>query len=154
MRTLAIIVTTLTLFGCATSGTMTANDADAAIRAAGPRFMDVWNRGDWDAVSRFYADDAVAMAPNAETARGPAAIKQTFSALAPLKPQLSFSPDRIVQSCDVAYEYGTYTMQLTPSAAAAMNDRGKYLTVWRRMPGRDWKIVADMFNTSLPAPGM
>lgn len=151
MRTLAISVITLTLFGCAT---MTSNDADAAIRAAGPRFIDVWNRGDWDAVSRFYADDAVTMAPNAETARGSAAIKQTFSAFQPLKPQLSFSPDRIVQSCEVAYEYGTYQMRLTPPGAAAINDRGKYLTVWRRMPGGEWKIVADMFNTSLPAPGM
>lgn len=47
--------------------------------------------------------------------------------------------DRVVQSCDIAYEYGTYA---------------KYVTVFRRTAAREWKIAADSFNTSLPPPGM
>ncbi len=155
MRAFAIATTvvSLVLFGCATTGT-TSKDAEAHIRAEAPRFMEAFNRADWDAVSRFFADDAVALAPNSEIARGPAAIRQTFSAFQSMKPRLSFSSDRIVQSCDMAYEYGTYQMQMSSSAGAAMNDRGKYVTVWRKMPGGEWKIVATSSTTSLPAPGM
>jgi len=31
---------------------------------------------------------------------------------------------------------------------------GNYMTVWRRMPNGDWKIVADSVNSSMPMPGM
>ncbi len=154
MKPLAMVLTvfSLVLFGCTTTGSMRSNDAETQIRASIPGFMQAFNRGDWNAVAGYYADDAVVLAPNMEIARGPAAIKQTFGSLQPMRPNLSFTPDRIVQSCDMAYEYGTYQMQLTPPGAAAMTDRGKYATVWRRMPNGDWKIVIDAFNTSLPAP--
>jgi ketosteroid isomerase-like protein len=152
MKVFAITITicSLVLFGCAT--TTVSNDADMQIRAAIPRFMEAFNRSDWNAVAGFYTDDAVVLAPNTEIARGPAAIRQTFSGMEAMRPNLSFSPDRIVQSGDMAYEYGTYRMQITPSGAATITDRGKYLTVWRRMPNGEWKIAADMFNTSMPAP--
>jgi ketosteroid isomerase-like protein len=141
-----IFVATLALFGCATTGTMTPNDADTSIRAISPRFADAFNRADWNTLSTFYADDAVLLPPNADIVRGSSAIGQAFGAMGG-NAKMSLTPDRIVQSCDTAYEYGTYTMQM-----GTMNDRGKYLTVWRRMPNGDWKITADTFNTSLP-PG-
>jgi ketosteroid isomerase-like protein len=144
----------LLLFGCATTGTMTSNDADTYIRTTGARFAEAFNSGDWNAVSGYYTDDAVMMAPNAETALGPAAIGQAFGGFQSMKPNLALTTGRVVQSGDLAYEYGTYRMQMTPPGGATMNDRGKYLTVWRRMPDGTWRIAADIFNTSLPAPGM
>ena len=60
-------------------------------------------------------------------------------------PTLNFAADRIVQSGDMAYEYGHYTMQMGPNA-----DQGNYVTVWRRQSNGDWKIVADSVNSSLP----
>jgi ketosteroid isomerase-like protein len=155
MKVLALC--SLVLAGCATTTTTTttnSNDADTYIRAASPRFAQAFSRGDWNSVSGYYTDDAVMMAPNADTARGPAAIGQAFGSFQAMKPSLSLTADRVVQSGDLAYEYGTYRMQLTPPNGAMMNDRGKYLTVWRRMPNGDWKIAADIFNTSMPAPGM
>jgi ketosteroid isomerase-like protein len=29
----------------------------------------------------------------------------------------------------------------SPPSGAMMNDRGNYLTVWRKMPNGEWKIV-------------
>lgn len=151
---ISLVLCSLILCGCATTPGTVPSDADAYIRATGPRFTAAFNRADWAAVSAFYTDDAVVLAPNAEPARGPAAIAQAFAAFAPMRPSLSITPDRIVQACDMAYEYGTYRMQLTPPGAATVTDRGKYLTIFRRMPNGEWKIAADMFNTSMPAPGM
>jgi len=155
MRFLGIVMTisSVLVFGCATTATMN-NDAEAHIRATGPRFAEALNSGDWNTLESFYADDAVMMAPNAEIARGPAAIRQAFSAFAPMRPRLSLTTDRVVQSCDMAYETGTYQLQLQPAGGSPIQDRGKYVTVWRRMPDGQWKLVADIFNTSLPAPGM
>ena len=159
MKRLAMILScSVILMGCVSTSTVTtpmaSNDADAYIRTAGPRFTSAFNAGNWDTVGSFYADDAVVLAPNAEIAMGPAGARQVFGSIAPMRPRLSISPDRIVQSCDLAFEYGRYEMDLTPPGASMIHDRGKYVTVWRRMPGGDWKILGDMFNTSIPAPGM
>lgn len=149
---LTISLVSLLLFGCATASMTT--DAEAQIRAAGTRFAEALNSGDWAVIETFYADDAAMMAPNMEAARGPVAIRQAFQSFAPMRPRLSIASDRVVQACDMAYETGTYTLQLHPAGGAPIQDRGKFVTVWRRMPDGQWKLVADIFNTSLPAPGM
>lgn len=158
MRRLLAIVTLslLTTLGCMSTDTtrMDGGGAESYIRSAAPRFISAFNAGDADALTGFYADDAVLLAPNAEIARGTAAIRDSWASMFPMKPRLNFSADRIVESCDLAYEYGRYQMQMTPPGGSMMSDSGKYATVWRRMPNGEWKIVADMINTSLPAPGM
>lgn len=152
-RLMILTVCSLTLLACA-STSMSTNDAEAAIRAAEGPFIAAFNAGDWATVSSYYADDAVTLMPNTDVARGRPAIQQLFSSMGPMKPNLSFGPDRIVQSCDVAYEIGHYQMRMTGPNGSPMNDAGKYLTVWRRMPDGTWKIVADMINTNQPPPAM
>ena len=140
---------------CATTAdtTTTADpDADAYIRAQAPKFADAFNRADWDAVAGMYTSDAVVLPPNMDLARGPA-IRATFAGFEPMKPNMTITTDSVVQSCDVAYEYGTYDMRLT-GPDGPMNDRGKYVTIWRKQPDGTWKISLDMFNTSMPSPGM
>lgn len=54
---------------------------------------------------------------------------------------------------DVAWVRGTYAMDLTaPGATAAIHDKGKYLEIWRRQADGTWKVIRDIFNTSVPAP--
>ena len=152
MRKFAVVLSlALLLAACASMNTSTpATDAEAAIRAAEPGFIRAFNAGDADAVARYYSDDAVFLAPNAPIAKGMSGVRDAFRAfLTSMHPTLSFTPDRIVQSGDMAYEYGHYTTQ-----SSAGNDMGNYMTVWRRMPNGDWKIVADSVNSSMPMPGM
>jgi uncharacterized protein (TIGR02246 family) len=151
MRKITVVVCLgLFLAACSTTNmSTTASDAEAAIRAAAPGFIRAFNAGDADAVARYYADDAVFLAPNAPIAKGATGLRDSFRGfLTSMHPTLSFAADRIVQSCDMAYEYGHYTMQ-----SSAGNDMGNYVTVWRRMPNGDWKIVADRVNSSMPMPG-
>lgn len=154
MKTLALFVafSTLVFFGCAT--TTTTSNADSYIRTATARFQDAFNRNDWNSVASYYTDDAVMLLPNTDAQKGRAAIRAGLTSMAGMSPNLHIMPERIVQSGDLAYETGTYTMAMTPSGGTTMNDRGKYLTVWRRQTNGDWKIVADMINTSMPAPPM
>lgn len=149
-----VVASILVLTGCATTSPMTTNDADAYIRAADARFADAFSRSDWNATTAFYADDAVVLMPNADAMRGMAAIRQGFKSMSGMSPNLRLSTDRVVQSGDLAYQTGTYQMTMTPQGGTATTDRGKYLTVWRRQPNGDWKIVADMINTSMPGHGM
>ena len=56
------------------------------------------------------------------------------------------------QSGDLAYVVGTY--QITPNndKGKPMEDRGKLVEVWKKQTDGKWKVVADIFNTDLPAP--
>jgi uncharacterized protein (TIGR02246 family) len=153
MRTIAIAasVVSFLLFSGSSYGqaaARTATDTDAQIRVAVARFTEAVNRGDWEAVAAFYAEDAVLLAPNVPMARGRASIRDFFAGLQPMKPRLNISTERIVQpAADIAYEYGTYTMRLTPPGRRTVTDLGKYVTIWRRISGQ-WRIVADTFNTT------
>ena len=145
MRTTVLL--SVFLASCTTMST-SSNDADSYIRSAEGRFISAFNAGNADAVAAFYADDAVLLLPNAPISRGSAAIRNTFNAhFSAMHPNLNFGPDRIVQSGDVAYEYGHYTMQM-----GSMTDQGSYVTFWRRQANGDWKIVEDSVNSSLPPP--
>ncbi len=155
MRTTLFLGLSLLILSCASTGTMSNSDADAYIRSAAPRFITAFNAGNSSGVSSFYADDAVMLTSNAPMARGPAGIGSSYNSfLTSMHPVLNFVPDRIVQSCDLAYEYGHYSMQFTPAGGSAQSDQGNYVTVWRRQPNGDWKIVADSVNSSVPMPGM
>ncbi|HEY5610514.1 MAG TPA: DUF4440 domain-containing protein [Thermoanaerobaculia bacterium] len=160
MKRMLLLLGLSCLMACSVTSTSvtapapTGGTADAYIRAAAQRFATAFNSGDMDGVVSFYTDDAALLPPNADISRGHSGIRSAFSTFIPMKPQLALTTDRIVESCDVAYEYGTFTMKFTPPGAAEMSDRGKFVTIWRKQPNGDWKIAVDMFNTSLPAPGM
>jgi ketosteroid isomerase-like protein len=51
---------------------------------------------------------------------------------------------------DTAYEVGTYQMKFTPHGSPAISDTGKYLMVWKHAPDGHWRILRDMYNTSVP----
>lgn len=140
----ALVLPLLVLVGCATS--TSSNDADAYIRTAADRFVRAFNAGNSDAVTAFYADDAVLLLPNAPIARGKASIRGMVVAVAGQHPTLEFGPDRIAQSGDMAYETGHYTM-----TTGGNRDQGNYVAVWRRQSNGDWKMVADSVVSTQPA---
>ena len=110
-------------------------------RAAVPRFISAFNSGNADALSSFYADDAVLLLPNAPVARGAAGVRQAFMSMSGARPTLDFAPDRINVCGDMATEVGHYTMSA---------DRGNYVAVWRRQSDGTWKMTADSVVSTVP----
>ena len=57
----------------------------------------------------------------------------------------------VIATGDYAIETGSVTMTLQPKTGKAMNDVGKYLTVWKKQPDGSYKIIRDIANSDLPA---
>jgi len=103
-------------------------------------------------VMNFYSADARLLPPNAPELIGFEAVQTTWQSLLAI-PQFSVSLEckhvEVAADRSMAFDAGTY-QQSYQTPGGLFEDRGKYLVVWRR-EGNNWKIVADMFNSSLPA---
>jgi len=98
-----------------------------------------------------YADDAVLMSPGAPAANGKSAIEGVFKEmLADPALSLKFESARVEVSKggDVAYTQGSYTMTMTnPATKQPIEDKGSYVTTYRKAPDGSWKAVADIASS-------
>jgi uncharacterized protein (TIGR02246 family) len=131
----------------------TARD-EQAIRAHVDRWLQLVKAKDASGIAEIYAEDGAVMPPNAPIGKGRAAIQQTWASMMRTPGfDLTFNPEQIVisSSGDMALDRGTYTLTVAP-AGTTQTDTGKYVVVWRKIGG-DWKALADIFNSDLPASG-
>jgi uncharacterized protein (TIGR02246 family) len=102
-----------------------------------------------------YADDAVLIMPGAPPSKGKDAIRAAWKGmLDDPNLKINFSSDRIEISAsgDMATTKGSYNLTLTnPKTKKPVDDKGSYLTVYKKQADGGWKAVEDM-TTSEMAP--
>ncbi len=129
-----------------------AGSAEAGIRRVGQEWAEHWNAGELERLVAAYAEDAVYMPPHHAAVHGRDAIREYLKG--PMQhgvTNLTYEVTYIKRSGGLAYDVGRYSMSI-PQDGGLRQDRGKYLTVWKRQPDGHWKIVADSFSSDL-APG-
>jgi len=128
------------------------SEADrTAIRKADETDMMMMIAKDWKGDLALYTEDAIQLPPNQAALQGKAAIQAWYEAFPPFSNFQEQSLE-IEGQADLAYERGTYSMTVTPPGAAPIEDRGKYLTIYRKQADGSWKIARVMFNSDLPLP--
>jgi len=125
----------------------------ATIKAMAVAWGQAQTAGDAAALSDQYADDAVRLDPNAPMKMGKEAIHSAKRAYFGQyrDEEVDVAEDvRVVG--DLAFARGTYTTKMTPKVpgAAVLDDKGKWLTAYRRQADGSWKIVVDIWNSDLP----
>jgi len=125
-------------------------NAASTIRRVGDEWARYWNAGDLDGVVATYAEDAVYLPPHHEAVHGRDAIREYLKApLGHGVSELAFDVTYIKQQGAIAWDVGTYRMNIPEHDGTTKEDHGKYLTVWRRV-GKNWLIVADAWSSDLP----
>jgi len=126
---------------------------EAAIRQVEKNWSDSINSKDVAKFIANYAPDAVLMAPNAPVASTPEAIRAAATEILSLPGlDMSFVATSIVvaKSGDVGYSYGTYKLSATGPDGKPIQDKGKYVTTWKKQADGAWKATADIINSDLP----
>jgi ketosteroid isomerase-like protein len=102
----------------------------------------------------YYSDDAIVLPPNSASATTKEAIRNVWKDLF-ASPALvvTWKPSRVElgKSADLAWVSGTYELTMNDAAGRPINDRGKYLEIWKKQPDGNWKCGADMWNSDLPS---
>lgn len=116
----------------------------ANIDAANAKWVEFFNKGDFDGVASLYTNDAVAFPPGSAMVKGRAAIGAMWKGMAE---QVS---DPKITTLDVkrlgpaaAREIGTFSLKTKGPAPKEVT--GKYVVIWQRI-GRDWKLSSDIWN--------
>ena len=109
--------------------------------------------GDIEGTVSYYAEDATFLPTNAPAAVGKQAIRPLWAAM--LVPGVSVSWQvnkvEVARSGDLAYLVGVYQVNAKDPRGNPMNDTGKLVEVWKKQADGNWKVVADIYNSDLPA---
>ena len=120
-------------------------DAKKEIEEADARQVQAFQTKDITGLTANYSEDAVILPQNGPMVSGSENINAFFQEMSGMTSDFTFSMNIFDASGDLAYEVGTYSGKF-----GGMEDKGKYVTVWKRQPDGTWKIAADIFNTDLP----
>jgi uncharacterized protein (TIGR02246 family) len=121
--------------------------ARAAIEKVGKDFAAAYARGDYSAVARMYAEDAIAFPPDGDMVKGRAAIEALWKeAGASGIKSLEFEIVDVVSSGNLAAETGIATMHIQPAGQAAATAKVKYVVVYKKVGGA-WLLYRDIWNS-------
>jgi ketosteroid isomerase-like protein len=106
-----------------------------------------------DGTVSYYSDDAVLLPPNAPVAATKESIRAIWAELTAPNVSISWQASKVevAKSGDLAYSTGSYTLDMQDPQGKLVSDKGKFMEVWKRQPDGKWKIVADTYNSDLPA---
>src|SRR5437667_10539727 len=124
--------------------------AEAAVRAASAEWAKVAAAKDLEKTLSYYVEDASMFPPTAPIGTGAEARRKMWTTL--------FSPAELVfsnaatkvevaRSGDLAYEIGTFEESFKDTKGTPVKLVGKYVVVWKKQAGGEWKAIVDIFNT-------
>lgn len=158
MKRILIPALALVLAGCSTPAEQPKAGADAAADAAAINtvredFLAAFNANDAVKVGAVYSENAVVMNPGQPTAQGRSAIVDSNKAMFDqFSAKITLAPLHTTVSGDLAFDEGTYTMELMPKDGKGKptKEDGRYLVVLQR-GAEGWKVIEDIGNNSNPA---
>ena len=122
----------------------------AAIREKNAEFVKAFNARDMNQILAAYTENSVFMPPNQPILRGKDALKTFYDEM--LKAggtNLKLDAGEISGHGPLAYQSGSYELDMKPAAGAETHDRGKYLFILRKMAGT-WRYEYTVWNSDLP----
>jgi ketosteroid isomerase-like protein len=105
-------------------------------------------KGAAEAFSLFLAEDAIQLPADENPIFGREAIVKAMGSGYILK----WEPRRaeVSNSGDLGWTWGTYELHVKDAQGKALVRFGKYINVWRKDKDGNWRVIADMGNTSPP----
>jgi len=112
------------------------------------------NDKDAMAFAALYVPEAIMMTPGMPPMKGQDAIRTGMKALlGDPNFKIDFASDKVevADSGDMAATRGSYTLTVTdPATKKAINDKGSYVTVFRKQKDGAWKAVLDCNVSEIP----
>ena len=118
------------------------------------RFAQAVATGGGKAFASWFADDAVTLNSGLPAVLGRASIA-TQASWDPKDYQLTWVPQgaQMGPSNDMGFTWGHYEGHSTDRNGQPVVTSGRYFTVWKKLPGGNWKVALDASANEPPAAG-
>jgi ketosteroid isomerase-like protein len=150
---LLVVGWSVVALSCAPSNSGDSRAADVAtLRALDEQWSATAGKNDLDGTVAFYADGAVLLPPNAPIAADKKSIRESWAGLLGPHNAVSWkvSNAEIASSGELGYLYGTYSVTLQdPKGGRPVDDRGKFVEIWKKQADGKWKCIVDTYNSDL-----
>jgi ketosteroid isomerase-like protein len=128
-------------------------DLREVIEKANILFGDGFKKRDAALATSMYTDDTLLLPPNMEPIRG----KENAQAFWGTSIEMGVIMEEhkvmeIIREGDSAFEWGNYVVSFHPEGQEPVEEKGKYMVLWRRMADGSWKKHWDIWNSSMPLP--
>jgi len=124
--------------------------SEAAVRRLTQEWVLACNTRQLDELLDLYAPDALVLRSNLPLLRGAAAVREFFfSALESGLGEVAVEPIRVEVAGDLAHEVGRYSALVPGTAGKRREERGKYLWVFAKQTGGEWKLVSECWSSDL-----
>jgi ketosteroid isomerase-like protein len=120
-----------------------------ALEAGAAAWMEAFGAKDIEAMTAFYAEDAVLLPPNAPAIFGRDAISATMQEMFAAGLGIELEDLEIKVAGNLGYKAGRYR---TRGEDGSLIDRGKYIEIWSKVDGT-WVLHRDIWNSSVQ-PGI
>lgn len=142
------------LLSCAPPVTeeMDVDQVRKAIEEANLKFGEAVRLGDATALADLYTEDATLLPPDSDMIQGKQGIEAFWNGglKMGIKDAVLTTVD-VSGSGDLAYEIGKFTLTVQPEGQEPIEQKGKYVVVWKQTADGSWKLHVDIFNSSMPA---
>lgn len=128
-------------------------DLHEIIEKANKLFGEGFEKGDAAMATSMYTDDTLLLPPNMEAIRG----KEGAEAFWGTSIEMGVIMEEhkimeIIRESDSAFEWGTYVVSFHPEGQEPVEEKGKYVVLWKRMADGSWMKQWDIWNSSMPLP--
>jgi uncharacterized protein (TIGR02246 family) len=152
-----VALAALLLAGCGGGKPATVDKAadEAAIRQVLADVGRHFDAGDYDAMLALYTDDVIVSAPGMPDTIGKEAWRKGIETTLPqgVKMKLRFDTQEIEIGGDLAYERGTFVVEVLDAAGAAQPvSGGRHIHMFKRQADGSWKGWRLMENSADPTP--
>jgi len=123
-----------------------------AIEEANLKFGELVRQGDAAALAALYTDDATVLPPDIDMIQGKQEIEAFWSQglQMGIKDAVLTTVD-VFGSGDLAYEVGKFALTIQPEGQEPIEQKGKYVVIWKKTADGSLKLHVDIFNYTLPA---
>jgi uncharacterized protein (TIGR02246 family) len=127
---------------------------EAAVRRLTQEWVLACNTRQLDELIELYAPDALVLRSNLPPIRGAMAVREFFYAsLEAGLGEVALDPMRVEVLGDLAHEVGRYSALVPGSSGKRREERGKYLWVFAKQSGGDWRLVSECWSSDLTLTG-
>jgi uncharacterized protein (TIGR02246 family) len=120
-----------------------------AIEKANLKWCEGLRQSDAAAMAALYTEDAAVLPPNSEMIRGRQGIEKFWGAAIQMGVKDAvLTTMELSGSGDIIHEIGNYALQIHPKGQKPIEDKGKYIVIWKHTAS-GWKLHRDIWNTNL-----